>query len=259
MWTPAASRACFTVIPKRTSPMPFRCTSWTVGTMPGAWAAAGATSATAATANSAALVALSKAAQRDRVPEEQEGSARRGRYHGRCRARVEEVGDEHHRASHRDRQQEQPEDHDAVAGLDDPPLVLLAELEPVVRGGGDQADCGRRRAEQGGEEHRLLELRHVGETLVERHDQQEREQHLHPRQSDAQLPQHLLEVAVEPLRLGLLATGLGMTLLLVCHRRDATACSRSASRYERGPNASASRHERGSNASSTPTATGSNP
>src|ERR671915_645998 len=45
MWTPAASRACLTVIPKRTFPMPFRCTSCTPGTMPGAWAEAGAASA----------------------------------------------------------------------------------------------------------------------------------------------------------------------------------------------------------------------
>src|ERR687891_62978 len=54
MWTPAATRACFTVIPKRTSPMPFRCTSCTPGTMPGAWAEAGAASAIAAAASTAA-------------------------------------------------------------------------------------------------------------------------------------------------------------------------------------------------------------
>ena len=64
---------------------------------------------------------------------------------------------------------------------DDAPLVLGAELDPVVRGGRDQAGGGRGGQQQGDEVDRPLEARDLGEALVERHDEQEREQHLHAR------------------------------------------------------------------------------
>ena len=61
--------------------------------------------------------------------------------------------------------------------------------------------------QQGYEVEGVLEARDVREALVERDDEQEREQHLDARQRDAQLPEQLLEVAIEPLLLGLVAAG----------------------------------------------------
>ena len=74
-----------------------------------------------------------------------------------------------------------------------------------MRGGRDQARTCRRRAQEGHEVDRLLKARDVRKALVERHDEQEREQHLNTRECKAQLTEKLLEVAIEPLLLGLLA------------------------------------------------------
>ena len=103
------------------------------------------------------------------------------------------------------REQREADDREPVAAHHDALLVLLAELEAVVRGGRDQARAGRRGAQEGHEVDRPLEARDVRKALVERHDEQEREQHLNTRERNAQLTEKLLEVAIEPLLLGLVA------------------------------------------------------
>ena len=82
------------------------------------------------------------------------------------------------------REQREPDDRELGGREDDAPLVLGAELDAVVRGGRDQA--GRRRGgqQQRDEVDRPLEGRDLREALVERDDEQEREQHLHARQRD---------------------------------------------------------------------------
>ena len=62
---------------------------------------------------------------------------------------------------------------------------------------------GRGGAQERHEVDRLLEARDVREALVERDDEQEGEQHLDARKRHAQLTEQLLEVAIEPLLLGL--------------------------------------------------------
>ena len=64
---------------------------------------------------------------------------------------------------------------------------------------------GRGRAQESHEVDRLLKARDVRKALVERHDEQEREQHLNTRECNAELTEKLLEVAIEPLLLSLLA------------------------------------------------------
>ena len=74
-----------------------------------------------------------------------------------------------------------------------------------MRGRRDQACGGRRREQQRHEVDGALERRDVGEALLERHDEQEGEQHLNARKRDPQLLEELLEIAVEPLLLALVA------------------------------------------------------
>jgi hypothetical protein len=61
--------------------------------------------------------------------------------------------------------------------------------------------------EQRDEVHVALEVRDLGEALLERDREQEGEQHLHARHRDTQLVEELVELAIEPLVLGLLALG----------------------------------------------------
>jgi hypothetical protein len=63
--------------------------------------------------------------------------------------------------------------------------------------------------------HVLLELAHAREAVLKRHHEQEREQHLHPRQRHPELAQQLAQVAIHALPVGLLAAALGVLL----HRR----------------------------------------
>ncbi len=72
--------------------------------------------------------------------------------------------------------------------------------------------CYQERRRQAGAHERdqigaLLAGAEFAESGVERHDQQEREQHLDTRQGHAQLAEELLQVAIGPLLLGLLAPG----------------------------------------------------
>ena len=76
----------------------------------------------------------------------------------------------------------------------------------MVRGRRDQARARRGRAQEGHEVDGLLEARDVREALVERDDEQEREQHLDAGQRHAQLTEQLLEVAIEPFLLGLVTS-----------------------------------------------------
>ncbi len=66
---------------------------------------------------------------------------------------------------------------------------------------------GRRGEQQGDEVGGLLKVRDVGEALVEGDHEQEGEQHLNAGQGDAELAQKLLQIAVEPLGLGLVPPG----------------------------------------------------
>jgi hypothetical protein len=76
----------------------------------------------------------------------------------------------------------------------------------VVDGGRDQEGGGAGGEQQRHEVDRLLEVRDVREALVERHHEQEREQHLHPGNRDPKLLEELHQVAVEPLPLGFVPT-----------------------------------------------------
>ena len=80
----------------------------------------------------------------------------------------------------------------------------------MVDGRRDQADRGRRGGQERYEVDRLLEGRDRRKALVERHHEQEREQHLHTGKRDPQLAEHLLQVAIDALVFALVATGLRM-------------------------------------------------
>ena len=82
-------------------------------------------------------------------------------------------------------------------------LLLHAEGEAMVGGGGDQEHRRDRGQQQRREVDLLLERRDFGEVLLERHRQQEGEEHLHARQRHPQLLQQLAKVAVEAFPLGL--------------------------------------------------------
>ncbi len=117
----------------------------------------------------------------------------------------EDVGDEHDRAGHRQRQHREAGDREPVGDEDQPPLLLVAEGQPVVGRRRDQQRRRERRQQQRREVGLLVEFADRGEVLLERHREQEGEQHLHPRQRDPQLLQQLAEVAVEPFVFGLVA------------------------------------------------------
>ena len=70
----------------------------------------------------------------------------------------------------------------------------------------DRADGGQRRKEQGDDVHSPLESPDVSESGVERDDQQERKQHLHTGDDDAQLARQLLQIPVYPLQRRLAAS-----------------------------------------------------
>jgi hypothetical protein len=71
---------------------------------------------------------------------------------------------------------------------------------------GDQQDRCQQGAEEGREVESALEVADGAESLVQRRDQQEGEQHLNARQRDAQLAHALVEIAVVPLEFGFAAT-----------------------------------------------------
>src|SRR4029079_8898963 len=104
------------------------------------------------------------------------GRASRGQDPDRGRV-VEDVGDQRNRAGHGGGEEDEPRDREPGGREDDSPLVLGAELDAVVGGGGDQAGGGAGRQQQRDEVDRPLEARDVREALVERDDEQEREQH----------------------------------------------------------------------------------
>jgi hypothetical protein len=113
------------------------------------------------------------------------------------------VGDEQDHRGHRDAEEDEAGDRVLVRGGDDPLLVHLAEPQPVARRGAHQAYAGEHRRQQRHVVDVPLEGRDVDPPLLKRHDEQEREQELDPRNRHAQLLQELLEVAVEPLFLAL--------------------------------------------------------
>src|SRR4051794_10161482 len=159
------------------------------------------------------------APQRKHVPEsarEARGDDRR--YDGRGRGK-EKVRDEQDRTAHAEPEEREPDDSEAVRDVDYVLLVLEPELDPVVSGRGDQQDRGDRRTAQRHEIDVLLERGGGVEPLLERDGQEEREEHLHAGERDAQLPEELGEIAVYPLVLGLLAPrGAGCYLVSdLCH------------------------------------------
>src|SRR5439155_3239634 len=74
-----------------------------------------------------------------------------------------------------------------------------------------------RRASDPGRPSRALERPDAGETRVERHHRQEREQNLDAGDGHAELPGHLFEVTVQSLDSRLVATGLGVWSVRVSH------------------------------------------
>ena len=118
-------------------------------------------------------------------------------------AAEEHVGDQHDRAGHRQGEEGEAGDREAVGEADQLALLLQAEGHPVVGGGSDQQDRRDRGAEQGEEVDVLLEGVDFGEVLLEGDGEQEGEEDLDAGQGDAQLLQQLAEVAIEAFALAL--------------------------------------------------------
>ena len=119
--------------------------------------------------------------QRQQVPEQREREKGEAAGHGRRGGAEEDVGDQHDRPGHRQRQGAEAGDREAVGEEDELVLLLVAEGEPVVGGGRDQQHRGDRGQQQRHEVDVLLEGRDLGEVLLERDRQQEGEEDLDAR------------------------------------------------------------------------------
>jgi hypothetical protein len=86
-----------------------------------------------------------------------------------------------------------------------PFLLALAEDQPVIGHGPDQQYRRQGRQDQADQVQVPLAGAELGELGRERQGEQEPEQDLHPQPGDAQFLQQLTEIAVIPLRLGLMA------------------------------------------------------
>jgi len=115
----------------------------------------------------------------------------------RCAAE-EHVGDQHHYADQGDGEHGQSRDHAAITEADDALLVVIAEVQPVVRRGGDQQRDRDQRRGQGDEIGIALKVRGLAEALLEGHREQEREQDLGPGKRDPELVEQLDQLAVGP-------------------------------------------------------------
>ena len=101
------------------------------------------------------------------------------------------MGDEQDSGGHSDGEDDQARDHESVGRLDYVGLLATLELEPVDDGWCDQQH-GREEREQKGHEVQLpVETADSAEALIERRDEQEREQDLDSGQRDAQLARQL--------------------------------------------------------------------
>jgi len=85
----------------------------------------------------------------------------------------------------------------------------------MVRGGGDQQDRRYRGREEGDEEDVALELGDARPAVRERDGEQEREQHLHAGEHDAELVEELDQLAVEIVLVALLGVGHAPTITRV--------------------------------------------
>ena len=115
----------------------------------------------------------------------------------------QDVGDQGDRPGHRQRQEGEADDREAVGDADQLVLALEPEGDPVVGGRRDQERGRDRGEEQGREVDLFLERRDFGEVLLERDGEQEGEEDLDAGQRDPQLLQQLAEIAVEALGLAL--------------------------------------------------------
>jgi hypothetical protein len=96
-----------------------------------------------------------------------------------------------------------------VAHLESLLPLVLAPQQAVMGGRGEKQHRGDRGAQHGREVDVPLRRAHGGESLGERHDEQEGEEHLHPRYSNPKLVEQLEEFAVE--LLVAVFIGLGVT------------------------------------------------
>lgn len=97
-----------------------------------------------------------------------------------------------------------------VAHLEPLLPLVLAPQQAVVGGRGEEQHPGDRGAQHGRKVHVALRRAHGGEPLGERHDEQEGEEHLHPRYGNPKLVEQFDEFAVE--LLVAVFVGLGVTL-----------------------------------------------
>ncbi len=138
------------------------------------------------------------ACDREHEPQRDDHEERR-ECHQECRLEPEhEVGDQEHRAGDPDGQ-ETDADHGQAAGGHEHLFLLLdpaAEIETMVCGRSYQERDRAGRAAQAGEIDVSADLAELPECLLERHDQEEREQHLDSGQGDAQLIQKLDELPI---------------------------------------------------------------
>jgi hypothetical protein len=94
-----------------------------------------------------------------------------------------------------------------------------------MHGRGDQTHRGERRGQQRDQVDPLAKRVQLDPALVERHDEQEREQDLDPGESHAQLREQLEQVAIEALLDALVAAGGALLVHGVSLARRARAAS----------------------------------
>ena len=137
--------------------------------------------------------------KRQPVPEPGEGAADDSGRDRRPGGHEEDVRDQEHDRRHPDREEGRAGDGEPVGRLEHLLLVALAPAQPMVRRRSNQQDRGGCGGEKRHEEDVALQLGDAGPAVRKGHGQQEREQHLHAREHDAQLVQQLDQLAVEVL------------------------------------------------------------
>src|SRR5581483_7882060 len=120
-----------------------------------------------------------------------------GDHRGRRGVTEDESRDEERGRRQRGRKADEAGDRQPRSRRDQPLLVVLAKADAVVRGRGDEARDRAEREQERREPDVALQCVGLLEAVVERDDEQEREQDLNAGQREAKLLEELLELAVE--------------------------------------------------------------
>src|SRR5829696_7839088 len=140
----------------------------------------------------------SPAGERQGEPQEPEEGARARGDDRRGVDLEEEVGDEEDRPGHRERQEADPRDREAVGDPEERLLVALPPADAVIGGRRHQQRQACEREQKRDEVDVLLQVGDALEAVGERHRQEEGEQDLNARERDAELVEELDQLTVEP-------------------------------------------------------------